>query len=583
MNSSGSSAEAEYDVVVVGSGAGGMTAALAAHARGMRVLVVEKSAYFGGSSARSGGGIWAPNSAPLVREGQRDDPARLLEYMDRIAGDRVPRERIVRYLDGAPAMVDFLEGLGGPLADGFFWIRGYSDYRPELGGNPLGRGVWARPIDRRLLGDEMAYLHPGVKRMQLPLGAWITSVDLHDLLAIRWGGLGHKKILGKLAWRIARARVTGERIGVSGQALATRLRLAMMERDLPLWRETPMTALLTDGDGRVTGVEVERDGVSTQIPVKRAVVLASGGFDHNLEMRKRYQPGIDRDWSLGSPTNEGDGIRIGEELGGAVDLMDEAWWMPTMPAAMDGSLVGLVAERQYPGQFIVNGAGERFVNEAAPYVVFCKAQLAGHRGGVSHIPAWMIIDERAWKRNIIAGHLPGAPVPRPWVEKGVIHTGRTFEELAKKIGVPPAALRETADRFNGFARAGRDEDFARGESPYDNYYGDPAFANPNLTEVAKPPFRALALTPGDLGTKGGLLTDPDARVLRADGSAIEGLYASGNVTSSVMGTDYAGPGATLGPAMTFAYLAIEHIAAGTGDEARTATSQRPSSSAGSSA
>src|SRR4051812_34916882 len=199
-----------------------MVAALTVKAEGLRPLIIEKSRFFGGSTARSGGGAWVPNAPALLREGQRDDPAKIVEYLMTIAGDRVGRDRIERYVEAAPEMMVFLEGQSPHLADGFFWIRGYSDYHPDKGGNPLGRGVWARPVDRKLLGDEMQFLHPGVKRMQLPLGAWITSVDLHDLLAFRWGGLGHKKIFGKLAWRDARARVLGERIGVSGQALATR-------------------------------------------------------------------------------------------------------------------------------------------------------------------------------------------------------------------------------------------------------------------------------------------------------------------------------------------------------------------------
>jgi 3-oxosteroid 1-dehydrogenase len=537
-----------------------MVAALTAHAEGLDALVIEKSRLFGGSTARSGGGAWVPNAPALLREGQRDDPQTIVDYLLAIAGDRVSRERIERYVEEAPRMMEFLEGTSPWLADGFFWIRGYSDYHPEKGGNPLGRGVWATPIDRRLLGDEMQYLQTGVRRMQLPLGAWITSVDLHDLLAFRWGGLGHKKIFFKLGYRMARARLLGERIGVSGQALATRLRLALRDDGIPLWRETPMKRLLTDESGRVTGIEAERDGRPLRIRARRGVVLASGGFEHNAEMRRRYQPALTEDWSLGVAANEGDGILLGQELGGAVDLMEDAWWMPTMPAAADGSLVGLVAERQYPGQFIVNAAGRRFVNEASPYVVFCQAQLAGQATGVSHIPAWMIVDDRAWKRNIIAGHVPGRPMPKVWQELGCAQTAPTLEALAPLIGVPPGALRETADRFNRFAREGRDDDFDRGESAYDNYYGDPSFRNPNLAPVDKPPFYAFALLPGDLGTKGGLVTDVDARVLRADGSPIDGLYATGNVSASVMGTKYAGPGATLGPAMTFAYVAVRHIA-----------------------
>ena len=547
-------------MLVVGSGASGMVAALTARANGLSTVIIEKSQYWGGSSARSGGGAWVPNAPALLREGQRDDPEQVIDYVMAIAGDRVPRSRITRYVYEAPRMMAFLESQSRWLAEGFFWIRGYADYHPDQGGNPLGRGLWATPIDRRLLGDEMATLHPGVRRMQLPLGAWITSVDLHELLAIRWGGLSHKKILLKLGWRILRARVLGERIGASGQALATRLRLTLRERGIDIWRETPMRQLITDDDGRVVGVLAERDGRPLAIRALRGVVLASGGFDHNLALRERYQPGITQDWSLGAATNVGDGILAGESLGAATDLMEDAWWQPVMPSAADGSLVGLVAERQYPGQFIVNGAGERFVNEASPYITFCQTVLARHQTGVSHIPCWQIIDSVAWKRNIIAGHLPGMPMPKPWIVAGTAFTAGTLEQLARQIGIEPAALQRTAGRYNALVDGGRDEDFHRGESAYDRYYGDPSYPNPNLARVDTPPFFAFAIVPGDLGTKGGLLTDEDARVLRADGSVIDGLYACGNVSSSVMGTKYAGPGATLGPAMTFGYLAALHIA-----------------------
>lgn len=561
QNSGGDAASSAetVDVLVVGSGAAGMVAALTAKSAGLEPLIVEKSRYFGGSTARSGGGVWVPNAPLLVREGQRDEPEAVREYLTRLAGDRVSPERIDAYLERAPEMMEFLERTSPYLADGFFWIRGYSDYHPELGGNPLGRGLWATPIDKRLLGEEMDFLHPGVRRMQLPLGAWITSVDLHDLLTYRWGGLAHKKIFAKLAWRILRARVLRERIGVSGQALITRLRLALREHDIRLERETPMRRLLSDENGAVVGAEVLRGGRPVSVLARGGVVLAAGGFDHNETMRRTYQPDLYDDWSLGAATNEGDAILAAGELGADLDLMEDRWWMPTMPAAADGSLVGLVAERQYPNQFVVNAAGERFVNEATPYVVFCQAQIAGHRTGVSHIPAWMIVDARAWSRNVIAGHLPLTPFPKAWKRSGTAHKAPSLEALAQKIGVPGEALRRTADRFNAFARAGVDEDFHRGETAYDNYYGDASLRNPNLMAVERPPFYAFALTPGDLGTKGGLLTDPDGRVL-AGGEPIDGLYAAGNSSASVMGTKYAGPGSTLGPAMTFAYLAALHIA-----------------------
>ena len=261
-----------------------------------------------------------------------------------------------------------------------------------------------------------------------------------------------------------------------------------------------------------------------------------------------YQPAVGRGWSSGSPDNTGDGIRAGEAVGGALDLMDDAWWMPAMQ--VPGGVWPLVAERAYPEQFIVNAAGRRFTNEASPYTDFVHDQLAGHAPGISHIPVFMIVDHRGWTHNIIAGHLPGKPMPKEWLESGLVQRAPTIAELARRIDVPPTALSETAERFNRFARQGRDEDFHRGESAYDRYYGNPDYPNPNLGEVSKPPFYAFRLVPGDLGTKGGLLTDEDARVLREDGSAIPGLYATGNTSASVMGNDYAGPGATIGPAMT---------------------------------
>jgi 3-oxosteroid 1-dehydrogenase len=548
------------DVVIVGSGAGGLASALAAQDAGLDTLVIEKTDFYGGSTARSGGGAWVPNAPALLRKGERDDPAEILRYLQNIAGDKVPRERLARYVEEAPRLMEFLESQSEWLRDGFFWIEGYSDYHPDKGGNPKGRGVWAVPIDRRMLGSDQKHMRPGVKRMQLPLGAWITSVDLHDLLAVRWGGLGHKKILALLAWRVARARVTGERMAASGAALIARLLLTVREKQIQIMLQTPMHSLITDDEGVVVGVQSERRGRPYRIGARYGVILATGGFDHNLEMRRHYQPGIeDEEWSLGSPDNLGDGHRAGEALGAALDLMDDAWWMPTMKMP-DGTLFGLVAERQYPGQFIVNAAGKRFVNESSPYTDFVHAQIGGHLTGVSHIPAWMIVDDRAFKRNFIAGHIPGTPLPKSWVDCGLARTAPTLEQLADKLGIPVQALRETAERFNGFARQGRDEDFHRGDSAYDRYYGDPSYRNPNLGEISKPPFYAFALTPGDLGTKGGLVTDEDGRVQRPDGSIISNLYATGNVSSAVMGNDYAGPGATLGPAMTFGYLAARHIA-----------------------
>ncbi len=239
--------------------------------------------------------------------------------------------------------------------------------------------------------------------------------------------------------------------------------------------------------------------------------------------------------------------------------MDDAWWMPVLEMP-DGTMAPLLAERQYPGQLIVNQAGERFVNEAAPYTDFVHAQIKGHASGVSHIPAWMITDDRARRRNFMAGLLPGQPIPREWFETGIARQAPTLAELALEIDVPADALEATVDRFNEMARGAVDRDFHRGESAYDNFYGDFSYKNPNLAEVGRAPFYAFALVPGDLGTKGGLLTNEDAQVLGPDGTPIPGLYATGNTSAAVMGNDYAGPGATLGPAMTFGFVAARHIA-----------------------
>jgi 3-oxosteroid 1-dehydrogenase len=555
----------EVDVLVVGAGGGGMAAALKAADLGLETLLIEKAKVFGGSTALSGGGAWAPNSQQIVEQGERDDPEKLVQYLQTIAPD-VSRARHERYIQEIPKLMAFLSAKPA-FEKGFAWTRGYSDYHPDKGGSPLGRGVWAQPVNRKLLGEDEPFLRVAKrKRMSLPKGVWLTSAELHDLFSLRWGGFRGKRTLLVMASRIARSYIFRLRMTSAGQSLALRLYLALKQEGVPVWRETPMKSLITDESGRVVGIEAERDGKPFRIGARGGVILATGGFDHNTAMRKQYQPEVEPGWSSGSEDNQGEGITAGMAVGAAVDLLDDAWWMPSIPFP-DGSVFGCLAERQYPGQFIVNSAGKRFVNESCPYTDFGHAQIEGHRTGVSHIPAWMIFDDRAWRRNFIIGHIPGQPMGE---YSKVLKSAPTLEALAEQIGVPADALVATAGRFNGFARTGVDEDFHRGESAYDNYYGDHSYKNPNLGEVDKPPFYALPIVPGDLGTKGGLLTDEDARVLRPDGSAIPGLYATGNTSAAVMGRDYAGPGATLGPAMTFGYLAACHVAATQGARSKEA-------------
>lgn len=549
------------DVVVVGSGGAGMVTAWSAATLGLDTLVVEKSSMFGGNTALSGGGAWLPNAPYFQRLGEVDDPDKLFEYLRRVAPEVAP-ERQRRYLEEIPALTRALEQTS-VFADHFSWIRGYSDYHPHLGGNPLGRGLWPTPIDQRVLGEERLQrrIKKSVGRLPgAPKGMWMTSGDYHDLIALRWGGLRGAKMMVRLAWRAAKARLTGEEMITSGAALVTRLRMLLKQENVPLWLNTPMTSLILR-DGRVIGIEVEREGKPYRIGAQRGVMMAAGGFEGSAEMRARYQPLIRPGLTAGCLDNTGDGIRAGEAVGAALDLMDDAWWMPAME--LPGGMFQLMSERSYPHQFIVNGAGKRFVNEAAPYTDFGHAQIEGHKTGVSHFPIWMIIDHHAWTHYFFGG-LPGRKVPKDWIDSGSMFQAPTMEALAGMIGVPPENLVATAERFNGFARQGRDEDFHRGESSYDRWYGNPGYSNPNLGTVEKPPFYAFRMQLSDLGTKGGLLTDENARVLRPDGSVIEGLYAAGNNSAAVMGNSYAGPGATLGPAMTFGWIAAHHMA-GTGN------------------
>lgn len=555
------------DVLIVGSGGGGMTAALTAQAAGLDALVVEKSSHFGGSTALSGGGIWVPGAPAQRREGYAPEPEGVVGYLKQITDGLVSEARIRQYVETAPQMLQFLEQLSGWFE--FVWKPGYADYYPELpGGSELGSTINVPPIDLRELGvDEQQLLQP---LALAPRGIWLGPKELRTFYRIRqsWAGKG---VLLKLIARMVRARVFGERMAAIGQSLAARLRLALRERGIPLWLDSPMTQLLTDADGAVTGAVVQTGGKSQRIGARLGVILASGGFDHDLAWRKELLPEVDQDWSFGNPAAMGDGIRAAQKVGAATDLLDEAWWFPAIQWP-DGRMQFMLNERMMPAQFIVNGAGKRFINEAAPYMDFGHAMIEGQRSGVTHIPCWLITDQRSFHRYVVGGHLPipkipfapvptGRKIPPAWLESGVVKEARTWEEMAGKIGVPAGELAETARRFNELARKGHDDDFNRGDSVYDNYYGDHTLPNPNLYPLGDPPYYAFRIVLGDLGTSGGLRTDEHARVLRSDDTVVPGLYAVGNASAPVMGRSYAGAGATIGPAMTFGFVAAKHVAA----------------------
>ncbi|MEV7094441.1 3-oxosteroid 1-dehydrogenase [Amycolatopsis sp. NPDC051045] len=540
----------QFDVVVAGSGAAGMTAALAAAHHGLSVVVLEKAACFGGSTARSGGGVWLPGNHALRAAGIDEPPERAREYLASIVGDVVPAVRRDTFLAHGPEVLRFVCD-HTPLK--FRWVRDYSDYHPEApGGRPGGRSVEPVALDGKLLGPELTHLEPPYSAP--PLGVPITQADYrwlsllarHPRGALRLLSLGGQWLLG---------RVRGQRLLSMGQALAAGLRVGLARAGVEVRLNTALVDLQVEGD-RVTGV-VTDSGV---VAARRGVILASGGFERNLEMREKYQRApIGIDWTVGAAANTGDGITAGLKLGAALDLMDDAWWGPSLP--LTGGPWFALAERSRPRCIMVDAHGERFVNESAPYVEAVHAMYGTGDGPGEHIPTWLVFDQCYKDRYMFTGIGPRQPLPGRWFKAGIAAKSSSLAGLAAKIDVPADALSATVERFNGFARRGVDEDFHRGVSHYDHYYGDPRNKpNPSLGPLDKAPFYAVKIVPGDLGTKGGLRTDEHAQVLREDGSAVPGLYAAGNASAAVMGRTYAGPGATIGPAMVFGYLAATRLA-----------------------
>jgi 3-oxosteroid 1-dehydrogenase len=551
----------EFDVVVVGSGGAGMVAALTAAHRGLSTIVIEKAPHYGGSTARSGGGVWIPNNEVLERDGVRDTPEAARTYLHGIIGDVVEPERIDTYLERGPEMLSFvLEHT--PLK--MCWVPGYSDYYPEApGGRPGGRSIEPKPFDAKKLGPDIAGLEPPYGKV--PLNVVVMQQDyvrLNQLKRHPRGVLRSLRVGARTMW----AKATGKNLVGMGRALIGPLRIGLREAGVPVRLNTALSDLYVE-DGAVRGVCVVDSASDAAEPelikARRGVILACGGFEHNEQMRVKYQRApITTEWTVGAKANTGDGIVAAEKLGAALDIMEDAWWGPTVPLV--GAPWFALSERNSPGSIIVNTSGKRFMNESLPYVEACHRMYGGQYGQGpgpgENMPSWLVFDQRYRNRYIFAGLQPGQRIPRKWLESGVIIQADTLEELAGTTGLPVDEFLATVRRFNSFARSGIDEDYHRGESAYDRYYGDPTNKpNPNLGEISHPPYYAAKMVPGDLGTKGGIRTDVHGRAVRDDGSVIEGLYAAGNVSAPVMGHTYPGPGGTIGPAMTFGYVAALHI------------------------
>lgn len=546
--------DASYDVLVVGSGAAGLSAGLTAQLKGMSSLVLEKTEYYGGSTALSGGAIWVPLNHYLEEAGVRDTPEQAGAYLEATVGDRVPKELINAYLTRGPEMLRFLHDRTKHVR--FIYTPGYSDYYPEkAGGFPKGRSVEPVLFDLRSLGEDNQKL----RRANLPTyGMVMNSYEFHKVNMIKRTTIGKKTAL-RIGMRLMRSIFTGYRPAALGEALIGRLRLSYAEAGGELWLSTSFREFIME-NGKVIGLVVEREGKKLNIEAKRGVVLGAGGFSHNQSLREKYLPSpTSTEWTSAAEGQTGDIIEASLRAGAKFDLMEKVWGAPSAVPPGEKPFF-LVADRGIPNMIVVNSQGERYLNEAAPYHEFVDQMYENNTTEASTIPSWLILDKTARSRYIFMGLFPGQNFPKRWIESGYIKQADSIKDLANKMRVPADKLLTTIERFNRFAEAGKDEDFKRGDSAYDHYYGDPKLPNPNLAPIDKGPFYAVPVYPGDIGTKGGLVIDQEARVLNDDGMPIEGLYAAGNSSAAIMGETYPGPGATIGPAMTFGYIAVSHMA-----------------------
>lgn len=559
---------AEFDVVVVGSGGGGMLAACRAADQGLSVVVVEKSGHYGGTTAVSGGGIWIPLNHHIEEAGGKDSYGAALTYLEACVQGLASPQRLRAYLEQAPRMLRYLEERTRVR---YYALPRYADYFQRLpGAMPGYRALDPMPFDGTALGEEFARLRPPSPGTLVGGRVAVTSREAHTMWTRSRGWLGvtvrqFARYWLDLGWRRQTRR---DRRLTLGNALVGGLRHAMLERGIPLWLNTALNDLIVE-DGpsgpRVTGVAASREGRSVSIRARRGVILAAGGFERNQAMREQYLPHpTQATWSATPPNNTGDAIRAAERHGAALHLMSHVWGAPTVRVADEEKQRAIFIERAAPGCVIVNGRGRRFVNEAAPYSEFVPAMYQDHEQTGCSVPAWMVFDATFRQKFACGPIMPASVMPDhriPAAFRSMLVRADTLEALAAKTGIDGAGLAATVARMNDYAATGVDAEFGKGDNVFDTYYGDPHVQpNPCLAPLDRAPFYAVRIDAGDIGTKGGLLTDERARVLRTDGSVIDGLFAIGNTSASVMGTSYPGAGSTIGPAMTFGFIAADTLA-----------------------
>ena len=546
------------DILVVGSGAGALTAALAAAKRHAETLVIEKSDRWGGTSATSGGGIWIPNSHLAKAAGAEDSPEEAFTYVRALAAPNVPDSLIRAYITTAPEMLAWLEE-NSPVR---YMSIPYTDYHAEMPGGKLGfRAHLPNPIDGRLLGDDILTLRP-----VSPVASLFGRINwnLTEAQVLMFRPKGWIKIMTTMLWRYysdvgQRLRSATDRYLTSGNALVSGLKIALNKLNVPVRLNTRLLELVSE-NGRVTGAVVVQSGQRKRIGVRKGIILGAGGFEQNADLRKEHL-GAKEPFKSGSQINNtGDALRAAIAIGAATRNLDQAWWAPVFCVPGEERARPTFMERALPGSIIVNQAGRRYMNEAASYHIVGHEMVLKNAPEAGTDPSFVVFDADFRHKYPMGPLLPLIP---DWAQSAgvrkIVKKADTLEELARQIGVPPAALKATVDKFNAGAVRGEDAEFHRGAAAYDNFYGDQRIQpNPNVAPILEPPFYAMPIYGGDIGTSGGLVTDENARVLDAEDRPIAGLYAIGNTAASAMGGSYPGAGVTIGPAMAFGYAAARH-------------------------
>jgi succinate dehydrogenase/fumarate reductase flavoprotein subunit len=558
----------ECDVLVVGSGAGGLATAVVAVHHHQKVLVVEKEPVFGGTSARSGGWLWVPANPPARRAGVEDSIEKARTYLQHETGPHFNAARVDAYLETAPKAVDFFERHTAVKFDLGLFV---ADYHPDVpGGMPGGRSIVARPYDGRELGHEIRRLRPPLREITL-FGMMLgISKDLAHFFNVTRSPVSAFFVGRMLLGFLRDVTLYGRSMNLmNGNALVARLAKSCFDKSVPIWTLSPARALVKDSSGRVVGARVDTPTGQVIVRAKKGVVLAAGGFPQDPMRRKRLFPhSLDgyNHFSPAPPGNTGDGLRLAEGIGASVDETlphAAAWLAVSRPPLSDGtrSVFPHFIDRGKPGVIAVTRSGKRFANESDSYHDFCQAMYKRCTAEKTEVCAFLIADHRAFRRYGL-GFAKPSPMPfRHHIRSGYLVRGATIRDLALKIGVDAVQLERTVSQFNIHARQGEDPEFHKGSNPYNFGLGDPLHKpNPCVAPIDRGPFYAVQLVIGDLGTFAGLRCDELARVLGENGSPIPGLYAAGNDAASIMGGNYPGGGITLGPALTFGFIAARHLA-----------------------